>query len=915
MINGRTSECALIDELLARARDSHGGALVVRGEGGIGKTALLDYAASQPMRLLRGTGVQAESEFAYASAHQLLRPLLPLTGSLPPPQAHAVQVALGMAPGGPPDRFLVALGFLSLLSEAGREQPLLCLLDDVQWCDSASTDALVFAVRRLSADPVAFLFSVRDEPGTDRFELTGVPEIVVAGLSEEAGVELLSEAAGAPVPTPVGTALVQYTRGNPLALLELARALTSNQLGGREPLPDPLPVGDRVQVAFLDRARRLSSEAQHLLLIAAAEESGDEEIIVAAFGEVTAAENALVEAQSSGLLTLGQGVLQFCHPLARSAIYRDASPSARRVAHHTLAERLGERGHLDRRAWHLAAAATGPDQSLSDDLERLALRAVQRSGHGAASTGYERAAALSPDASDRTRRLMAAAHSAWMAGQAPRARDLIHRAEQTTDDPVLQASLLHLRGRAALRNGEVDAAYRVLLHGAEMVRDLAPPQALEMLADAVEAAMYAGDGVRAGHAAQQAATIEPGTGLRQQFLFSWLAAWNTAMQGTSSSADWVRSALSLADELDDPQLLTWAGIAAVNLGDIGIVQSVFRKAVDSARNSGAVASLPFPLEKWAVSEALAGNYASARMSAEEGLRLAHETEQLGSACHLQATLALVAGTCGDEDECRRHAQESLDEALPRGLGLPIANVTWALGRLDLGLGRHESALDHLLSMHGTEPGKGNPIIALWATPDLVEAAVRAGRPGDVTEAVERLSVWAADSGQPTAVASAARCRGLLDDPDALVLLTDAADTFRAARSSYEEARTELVLGELLRRRRLRSDARKHLRAAFGTFERLGARPWADRAAAELRAAGEQVQRDGIDGIQQLTSQELQIIRHVCQGASNRDVAAQLFLSPRTVEYHLYKAYPKLGVSSRTQLLSRFGADAQLAQLH
>jgi DNA-binding CsgD family transcriptional regulator len=366
--------------------------------------------------------------------------------------------------------------------------------------------------------------------------------------------------------------------------------------------------------------------------------------------------------------------------------------------------------------------------------------------------------------------------------------------------------------------------------------------------------------------------------------------------------------------MDDPRLLTWAGIAAVNLGDIGIVQALFRRAVESARNSGSVASLPYPLEKWAVSEALAGNFASARMSADEGLRLAQETEQLGSACHLRATLALVAGTCGDEDECRRRGQESLDEAVPRGLGLPIANVAWAFGRLDLGLGRHESAVDHLLSMHGTAPGRGNAVIALWATPDLVEAAVRAGRQAEVTDAVARLDAWAVASGQPTAAASVARCRGLLDDPDAVDLLTEAAESFRAAHSSYEEARTELVLGELLRRRRLRGDARKQLRAAFGTFERLGARPWADRAAAELRAAGEQVQRDGIDGVHQLTSQELQIIRHVCDGASNRDVAAQLFISPRTVEYHLYKAYPKLGVSSRTQLLSRFGAGTLVAGL-
>ena len=440
-------------------------------------------------------------------------------------------------------------------------------------------------------------------------------------------------------------------------------------------------------------------------------------------------------------------------------------PARDGAAHRALADRLGERGHLDRRAWHLAAAATGLDEDLSDELERLAFGL-----HSAADTaphrpGYERAADLSPNATDRTRRLAAAADAAWKAGQAARARDLVQRAEQTTDDPVLQAGLMHLRGRAASRDGELDAAYRVLLDGAEMVRDLAPPLALEMLGDAVEAAMYAGDGVRAEHAARRGATIDPGTGTSQRFLFAWLAGTSSTFQGQTSGADWVRTSLSLTDELDDPRLLTWAGIAAVNLGDIGIVQALFRKAVESARTSGAVASLPYPLEKWAMSEALAGNYASARMSAEEGLRLAHETEQLGSACHLQATLALVAGTCGDEVECRRRGRESLDQAVPRGLGLPIANVAWASAGSLSGCGRHESALDHLLSMHGTEPGQGNPVIALWATPDLVEAAVRAGRQAEATDAVERFAAWAAASGQPTAVASVARCRGLLDDRD------------------------------------------------------------------------------------------------------------------------------------------------------
>jgi DNA-binding CsgD family transcriptional regulator len=916
VLTGRSEECSRLDGLLEGARSSRGGALVIRGEAGVGKTALLDYAAGRDFRLLRGGGVQAESEFPYAAAHQLLQPLLPLVDELPAPQADAVRVALGMAPGGPPDRFLVALGFLSLLSEAAREQPLLCLLDDTQWCDGASTDALTFAARRLSADPVVVLFAVRDEPGADRFELPGVAELVVSGLSDRAGTELLTVEAGLAVPETVASVLVAHTRGNPLALVEVARALTSAELAGQQPLREPLPVGDRLESAFLARTSRLSAAAQHLLLLTAAEESGEEGIILGAAGHQREAEEALAEAARSGLLTCHHGVIRLCHPLVRSAVYGDATPSARRAVHRALAEQLAARGHLDRRAWHLAAATVGPDDELADELERLASRAEQRSGHGAASGGHERAADLSSSAGDRTRRMVAAASSAWMAGQAGRARDLVRRAEESVDEPGLRARLLHLQAWAALRNGELDLAFRVLREGADLVWAESPPQALEMLADAVDAAMYAGDGPRAQQAAERAAVLVPGDGTRQLFLSAWLAATSSALQGrTARSAELVRTALSLADDLDDPRLLTWAGTAAVQLGDIDTVRAYLRRAVASARNSGAVASLPYPLEKWAFTEALLGSYAAAGMAAEEGLRLAIETEQAGSAAHLHATLAYVAASRGDEEECERHGRAARDAARARGLGLPLAIATWAAGRLDLGLGRAESAFEHLSSMQDAEPGRGNPIIALWSTSDVVEAAVRVDRQGEVTGAVARLEAWAAATGQLAAVGAVGQCRALLGDPDAAERLVASAEAFREAHSPYEEARAELFLGELLRRRRLRSEARKHLRTAFVLFDRLGAHPWAGRAASELRATGEVVHQDGADGVQQLTSQELQIVRHVCQGATNRAVAAQLFISPRTVEYHLYKAYPKLGVSSRTQLVSQFGNDARLTGVH
>lgn len=910
---GRNAERAAIDNLLWRVCDSHGGAVVVRGEAGIGKTALLDYAATRPgFRVFRGAGVQAESELAYAAAHQVLRPLLPLVGGLPAPQAHAVEVALGMADDGPPDRFLVALGFLSLLSEAARDQPVLCVVDDVQWCDSASTDALLFVVRRVATDPVAFVFGVRDDPAAPAFDVPGVPELLLSGLSEEAAAELLT-AAGATTAAEVRAELVKRTRGNPLALVELARALGDDELAGREPLPNPLPLGDRLEHAFLIRTRRLSAAARRLMLVAAAEDSGDTDVIITASEQLDVTAAALAEAERSGLVRMLQGRLDFSHPLVRSAVYAGASDAERRDAHRVLATALGARGQTDRRAWHRAAAATGPDESIAAELTRVGDRARGRSGHGSASTAYERAADLSPNPADRARRLIAAADSAWLAGQPARTRHLVDRAESYTTDPLLRARLLHLRGRTASRNGAVDEAYQALLQGAQLVRDLAPALALQMLAEAVEAADYAGDLVRSRKAAQLAADLHPEADARSRFLAAWLSIGRIPMQGAREDTDQLRSSIDLAAELDDPRLLVWAGIAALKLGDVPGMQYFYRRAVQRARSTGAVASLPYPLEHVSMSEALSGSYASARSAAEEGLRLARETEQLQSACHLLAILAFIAGTRGDEDECRKHGGDALDAAGAHGLGVPAATATWALGRLDLALGRYDAALDRLLTLRSTRSGAGHPVVAMWATSDLVEAAVRAGRSGQVSDAVEQLNAWAAASGEPAAAATVAWSCGLLGRDEPAALLAEAADTFRRLHLPHAEARTRLALGELLRRNRQPSAARKHLREALTIFERLGGRPWADRAAAELRATGEKVASRPAPGVDQLTPQELQIVRLVCQGASNRDAAAQLFISPRTVEYHLYKVYPKLGISSRTQLIRQFGGDLQLTR--
>jgi DNA-binding CsgD family transcriptional regulator len=910
---GRDTECARLDLLIDNARTSQGGTLLVRGEAGVGKTELLEYAGARPdLRVLRGTGVQSETDLAYGSAHQLLRPLLPLLPRLPGPQARAVEVAFGMADGEAPDRFLVALGFLTLLSEAGQDQTVLCVIDDAQWGDSPSTDAMFFVARRVSTDPVAILLAVRDEPGVDRFEVAGVEELVLAGLPDDAAGELLDGSAQLAVPESVRAALVARTRGNPLALLEVARALTRGQLAGQEPLPDPLPVGDRLERAFLTRTQQLSAEAQKLVLVAAADESGEPDVVLAAAVELGASDRAREEAEEAGLLVLRRGRFELGHPLVRSAVYREAMPADRRRAHLALANAQGVRGDADRRTWHLAGAATGPDESIAAALDAVADQARRRSGHGAASAGYERAAELSPSSRDRTRRLVAAAESAWLAGQPTRALALVDRAEALATDPESRSALLHLRGRIALRAGEVGNAYGILLDGALIAIDVAPMRALEMLADAAEAAEYAGDSARGRESAKLVADIEPGTAAGERFLSYWLSGGAALASGdTVAGTTALRRAIAMADELHDPRLLVWAGVAAVHLGDMEQMLTLFRRAVDRARRTGAAADLPYPLEYLSMTEAVRGGYPSARSMAEEGLRLARETGQVGSVTRHLSALAFIAATRGEAEDCRLAAHEALELAAPHGLSLSHATAVWALARLDLGAGRVDDAVDPLLSMQRPAAGTYHPAVSMWSIPDLVEASARAGRGGEVTGLVDRLASWAAEGGAPGVHAMVRRCRGTLGGVRAGDDLAAAASAYAELDFPYDEARCRLLLGEHLRRDRQRSVAREHLRAAFVTFDRLGARPWADRAAAELRATGESVQRDAAEGLGQLTPQELQIVRQVSQGASNRDVAAQLFLSPRTVEYHLYKAYPKLGISSRTQLIRRYGGDPAL----
>ena len=919
MLIGRTAERAGIEEALRAALDARGRTVLLRGEAGVGKTALLDHAAESPgFRVLRATGVEAETDLGYATAHQLLYPLLELLGEIPEAQAGAVRVALGTESGDAPDRFLVALGFLSLVSEAARTQPLLLILDDVQWWDTASLDALLFLARRVAAEPVAILMAAREEPGTSAeaiaavARLPGLLDLRLRGLPDAEVAALTAAIAGSASPEAVSHLFAERTHGNPLALLELIRALTPEQLAGREALPDSVPLGDRLERPFLDRAATLSPAARALLLVAAAEPGGDLDVLADA-ASVADPAAPLEEIEAVGLARYDGRRLSFRHPLARSALYADAGVRERREAHLRLSEALTERGIEDRAVWHRAAAALGVDDELAAALDAVAERARDRSGHAGAAAAFERAAELSSAPGHRVERLIAAAHAAWLAGHPGRARLLLDRAEPDAATPVARGRVLALRARMASRNGDIERAHRQFLSAAELLLDDEPGDALELLAEAVEVASYSGDVDRMAEIRDLTRTLAL-TDLddRQRFLLAWVSVNDAGLRGPVEGAEQIREALEPVAGFDDPRLTVWAGIASLNLGDLAGMQRHYARALEQAREAGAAASLPYILEASSMQLALAGRYAACRAAAEEGLRLAQESEQQRSVAHLLAVLAFLAATTGDAEECRRCANGARTIAGPSGMGLTNAMVSWSLARLDLGQGRHDEAVERLTALATAKPGDGHPVIALWSTVDLVEAASRARRTDGILEHLGAVAAMAQTANQPGADATAAWCRGLLGGPEAAADLTAAAEGFEGIGLPVAAARARLALGELLRRDRQPRMAREHLRAALDTFRSVGATVWAERAAAELRASGDGVPTQEVDGIASLTAQELQIARYVSQGATNKDIAAQLFLSPRTVEYHLYKTYPKLGITSRSQLISRFAEELATA---
>jgi DNA-binding CsgD family transcriptional regulator len=900
---GRRAERERIDRLLAEARAGGCGVLVLRGDAGIGKTTLLAHAreGASGMRVLSACGVELETGIPFGGLLELLRPATPALDRIPPPQASALRSALGLAAAGPGDRFLVGAATLSLLAAAADDEPLAVLIDDFQWLDRPSAEAIVFAARRLVADPIALIATVRDgEPSAlDRVHL---PACVVPGLDRDDALELLRGLTGRDPPVDAVDRLFAATGGNPLALVELSARV--DELAG-DAAHMPIPVSTRVGGAFLRRIEPLSPDARTALLVAAASETANLEEVTQACSslEIDAAAR-LEEAETSGLVRITTTAVEFRHPLARSTCYAAATPAARRAAHRALAAATV----ADRRAWHLAEGAIGPDETAAAALAQAASRANAMHAYSVAATAAKRAAALTPRSAVRASRLLTAAQAAFRAGETARALDLLTQVAEREAEERVQASLTELRGRITLRRGPIPEGIAILLPAARAAARWDPARAVEMLADCVLACAYTGDTAGILEPGRLARDISARNGDPRSRIVA-LAVEGAALVYAAHGADGparIREAVELfadSEEFhDDLEVVVWMMIAALFLREGTIGEALSEAALDAVRKSGAVAFLPRVLAFTARDAATRDKWSAGVALYLEALAVAAETGHDAERAWTLAALASLQARQGLEQEARANAEEAI--ALSHQLGA-AGNLHWATGalaELELSRGDFERAIADLERREQSLRTGGNADPDLSMVPELVEAYTRTGRPEDAENALAEYARTATDKGQPWALARYHRARGLLaDDTGIDEAFRAALDQHALAPDAFEGARTRLCYGERLRRARRRVDARAELRRAFAVFDRLGAAPWRERAAKELAATGETARRREFSTLDELTPQELSIATLLASGRTTREAAATLFVSPKTVEHHLRRAYQKLGVRNRAEL--------------
>ena len=886
--------------------------LVMHGEAGVGKTALLEYVAgrARECRLARVTGVPSEMELAFAGLHQLCAPMLSRAECLPAPQGEALRIAFGLTQGPPPDRFLVGLAVLSLLSEVAAERPLVCVIDNEQWLDHASAQALGFVARRLAADSVALVFAARVPGG----ELTGLRELTVSGLPDADARALLESALVGPLDTQVRDLIVSETGGNPLALLELPSGLTPLQLAGGFGLPFAAPLPSRIEDRFLRQLNALPDSTQRLLLVAAADLSGDPVLVRQAAGRLGIPARAAGPAVDAGLLEFGAR-MWFRHPLVRSAAYRSASPQDRQEVHLALAEVTDPRIDPDRRAWHRARVAAAPDEEVAAELESSAGRAQARGGLAAAAAFLERAVVLTADPARRTERTLAAAQASLRAGAFGQALDLLVMAEAGPLDELQAGRADLLRGQATFVSGLGSDAATLLLKAAKRLEQLDLGLARETYLSAWMAATFAGRLAGAGDLLEvsRAARALPASALPPRpadLVLDGLARLVT--DGPTAAAPTLRHVVSAFADPGIPAAegLRWgwfAQAAASALWDDDAWHAMLVRQVRLAHDAGALDQLPVMLGALGTAAVWGGDFAAADSLIAEADAVCEAT---GSRAAPFAAM-MLASLRGDQAEAAPLIEAAITRAAAGGQGMAVAYAQWVAAVLANGLARYEQAL--AAAQHASED-TFTLHISMWALPELVEAAARSGNTEVAIGALERLVETTQAGGTDFGLGLEARCRALLGGGAAADgLYREAIGRLGRTRLRPELARAHLLYGEWLRRPGRRLDARGQLRTAHDMLTAIGMEAFAGRARRELIATGEKVPKRSSETRDRLTRQEEQIARLARDGRTSPEIGAQLFLSARTVEWHLGKVFTKLGIGSRRELHAALAGPAQQDQ--
>ena len=900
MLRGRRDECVALDRLLEGARGGRSAALVLEGEAGVGKTALLDYAtaSASDLRVLRAVGVESEMELAFAALHQLCAPAFDRLDRLPVPQRDALLTTFGLRSGPVPDRFLVGLAVLSLLSELAEDRPIVCVIDDAQWLDRASAQCVAFVARRLLAESVVMLFAAREPCDF----LAGLPEMVIEGLRAADARSLLVSVMPGRLDEAVADEILAETRGNPLALLELPRGLTAAQLAGGFALPGALSLSSKIEQSFLQRLESLPQETQRLLSVAAAEPLGDPALLSRAAERLGIMGLAIKPAESAGLIEIA-GRVRFRHPLVRSAVYRAATAERRRQAHRALADATDAGLDPDRRAWHLAEAASGPDEDVATELEQAAGRAQARGGLAAAAAFLERASLLTVDRGRRAQRALGAAQTKYESGALEDAVALLATAEAVGLDALERARVNRLRGQIAFAQSRGNDASPLLLSAARELEGLDSSLARATYLDALTAALFAGRLAGGGGALEvsKAARVSRSAG-GSQHLWELLMS-GLALQITDGPAVGVpalkRAVRAFCDEkLATEEVMRWLWLASRSAGfiwDFDGWDVLSARQLQAARDVGALSVLPLTLSTRAGVHLFAGELGPAAALVDESDMLSEAT---AARTVPYAALALAAFR-GDEAETTRLLQSGQTDFTDRGEGMGITQAQWTFAVLHNGQARYEEAFKV------AEQALENPRelwFSTWAAVELIEAASRTGNADRASAPLSWLASNTLASGSDWALGIEARSRALLSHGEAAESrYREAIERLSRTRLRVDLARARLLYGEWLRREGRRAAAREQLRTALDMFSAMGVEAFAARATRELLATGERVRARRVDTREQLTVQETQIARLASEGMSNAEIGARLFISRHTVAYHLRKVFSKLDVSSRNQL--------------